>query len=68
MSKAKIASKNNPTTRGAVIENFHKGRKIKPVKLVLYRTSIMGAEFEDGELVLGPDGAALPWARAKSHN
>lgn len=65
--KAKIASKNNPEGRGQAKEYFHSGRKIKPVKLVLGRRSYFAAEYEDsGDLVLGSDGSALPWANAKN--
>ncbi len=66
MGKAKIASKNNPAGRGQGKEYFHGGKKIKPVKLVTGRRSYFAAEYEDsGELVMGSDGHALPWASAK---
>lgn len=65
--KAKIASKNNPEGRGQAKEYFHDGKKIKPVKLVLGRRSYLAAEYEDsGDLVMGPDGHAFPWASAKN--
>ena len=68
MSKwtAKIASKHNPEGRGQAKEYFHNGKKIKPVKLVLGRRSYFAAEYEEsGDLVVGVDGNALPWASAK---
>ncbi len=65
-AKAKIASKNNPEGRGQAKEYLHNGKKIKPVKLVLGKRSYFAAEYEDsGDLVLGGDGNALPWASAK---
>lgn len=64
--KAKIASKNNPEGRGQAKEYFHNGKKIKPVKLVVDRRSYLAAEYdESGDLVMGADGHALPWASAK---
>lgn len=67
MSKAKTASKNNPTSREQAREYFHKGQKIKPVKLISARTSFFAAEYEaSGDLVVGGDGKALPWGLAKS--
>lgn len=66
MSKAKTASKNNPTTREQAKEYFHKGQKIKPVKLIAGRSSFLAAEYDgSGDIVLGNDGKALPWDMAK---
>ena len=66
MSKAKIASKNNPEGRGRASEYFHDGKKIKPVKLIANGRSFFAAEYEDsGEVVLDKKGQALPWASAK---
>ena len=66
MSKAKIASKNNPEGRGQAKEYFHNGQKIKPVKLIAGRQSFFSAEYEDsGEVVVDQNGKALPWASAK---
>jgi hypothetical protein len=66
MSKAKIASKNNPEGRGQAREYFHKGKKIKPVKLITLTQSFFAAEYEDsGELVMGSSDNPLPWAYAK---
>ncbi len=67
MTKAKIASKNNPTTREQAKEHFHNGEKIKPVKLISGQYSFLAAEYESsGDLVLGTDGIALPWERASN--
>jgi hypothetical protein len=67
MSKAKTASKNNPNAREQAKEYFHNGQKIKPVKLISSQSSFLAAEYESsGDLVLGPNGTALPWDRAKN--
>lgn len=68
-TKAKTASKNNPVTREQAKEYFHNGQKIKPVKLISDRSAFLAAEYESsGDLVVGADGAALPWAQAKQFN
>lgn len=67
MSKAKTASKNNPTTREQAKEYTHKGQKIKPVKLISGRASFLAAEYDgSGDLVLGSDDRPLPWSLAKN--
>lgn len=67
MSKAKIASKNNPEGRGQAREYLHNGKKIKPVKLITETKSFFAAEYEDSlELVLSKDGNPLPWGNAKN--
>ncbi|MGI4776126.1 MAG: hypothetical protein ACRYE9_04315 [Janthinobacterium lividum] len=67
MSKAKTASKNNPSTRGQAKEYFYMGMKILPVKLITEQSSYFAAEYEStGDLVLGTNGEALPWDRAKN--
>lgn len=69
MSKAKTASKNNPTAREQAREYMHNGKKIKPVKLISERSNFLAAEYDDsGDLVLGKDGNPLPWQHAKSGN
>lgn len=66
MSKAKIASKNNPEGRGQAKEYMHDGKKIKPVKLITDKQSFFAAEYEDsGEVVIDQNGKILPWANAK---
>ncbi|MCC8399841.1 MAG: hypothetical protein LF885_00580 [Rickettsia endosymbiont of Culicoides impunctatus] len=66
MSKAKTASKNNPTSREQAKEYFHNGQKIKPVKLISGKFSFLAAEYDvSGDLVVGSDGKALPWDRTK---
>lgn len=65
MSKAKTASKNNPTAREQAREFFYDGQKIKPVKLVTKQTSFLAAEFEgSGDLVVDTNGSPLPWEKA----
>lgn len=67
MSKAKTASKNNPTTREQAKEFFYQGQKVKPVKLITGKSSFFAAEYDgSGDLVLGPNGKALPWDLVKS--
>ena len=66
MSKAKTASKNNPTSREQAKEYFYQGQKIKPVKLITQKSTFFAAEYEaSGDLVTGTDGTLLPWVRAK---
>lgn len=65
-TKAKIASKNNPTTRGVAKEYLYGGQKIKPVKLITDKGSFFGAEFDgSGDVVLDKNGRPLPWKIAK---
>ena len=67
MSKAKVASKNNPEGRGQAKKYFHNGKEIKPVKLISGRQSFFAAEYEEsGEVVVGQNGKTLPWASAKN--
>ncbi len=66
MSKAKTASKNNPTTREQARKYYNNGKEIKPVKLITSKSSFFAAEYENGELVVGNDGLPLPWQRAKT--
>ena len=66
-TKAKTASKNNPTAREQAKEYFYNGQKIKPVKLITKKYSFLAAEYESsGDLIAGPDGVALPWDIAKN--
>lgn len=67
MSKAKIASKNNPEGRGVAKEYLHNGKKIKPVKLIANRQSFFAAEYDEtGDVVVDSNGRILPWNSAKS--
>ncbi len=67
MSKAKTASKNNPTSREQAKEYFNNGQKIKPVKLISDKYSFLAAEYDaSGDLVVDSNGKALPWDRAKN--
>ncbi len=66
MSKAKTASKNNPTSREQSKEYFNNGKKIKPVKVITGKSSFLAAEYEaSGDLILGTNGEILPWDKAK---
>lgn len=67
MSKAKTASKNNPTTREQAKEFFYNGKKIKPVKLISGRSSYLAAEYDDsGDLVVSTSGFPLTWEQVKN--
>lgn len=67
MSKAKTASKNNPTTREQAKEFTYQGQKVKPVKLITGKSSFFAAEYDSsGDLVLAANGAPLPWDLVKS--
>jgi len=65
MSKAKTASKNNPTAREQAREFTYNGQKIKPVKLITQNSTFFAAEYESGDLVLGSNGIPMPWERAR---
>lgn len=66
MSKAKVASKNNPEGRGQIRDHFHNGKKIKPVKVILQKQSFFGAEYEEsGDLVADSKGNPMPWRMAR---
>ena len=65
MSKAKTASKNNPTSREQAKDFFFNGQKIKPVKLVTKNTTFLAAEFDgSGDLVTDSSGLPLTWEKA----
>ena len=65
MSKAKTASKNNPTAREQAREFFFNGQKIKPVKLVTKNSTFLAAEFDgSGDLVVDSSGSPLTWEKA----
>ena len=69
MSKAKTASKNNPTAREQAREFFFNGQKIKPVKLVTKQSTYLAAEYDSsGDLVLSASGIPLPWEKATVGN
>lgn len=69
MSKAKTASKNNPTSRQQSKEFFYDSKKVKPVKLVTQKSSFFAAEFEDsGELVIDASGSPLSWEKVRASN
>ncbi|MDX2050605.1 MAG: hypothetical protein SFT93_05520 [Rickettsiaceae bacterium] len=69
MSKAKTASKNNPTARQQAKEFMFEGKKIKPVKLVLAKTTYLAAEYDgSGDLVLDNMGQPMSWQKASRGN
>lgn len=68
MSKnAKIASRNNPNTRGKAKEFTYNGRKIKPIKIISTNSTFFGAEYDDnGDLVVNSAGNPIPWSVARA--
>jgi hypothetical protein len=67
MSKAKTASKNNPTFREKPKVFSYKGREIKPVKLIQTDRSFFAAEYTDSnDLVVDNNGNILAWDKARS--
>ncbi len=67
MSKAKIASKNNPEGRSQAKEYFYNEKRIKPAKLITGRQSFFVAEYDDSsEVVTDQNGKVLPWRSAKN--
>lgn len=65
MTKAKTASKNNPSTREKAKEVFYNGKKVKPVKFIGTR-KYMAIQFEDGSLPTDPQGNPIPWNMIQS--
>jgi hypothetical protein len=63
MSKAKTASKNNPTTREKAVEIFFNNKKVKPVKFIGNGRIYMAAAYEDGSMVYaeGANEEPLDW-------
>ena len=66
MSKAKTASKNNPTTREQAKVHTYRGKKIFPTKIITLTSTFLGAEYEDGEFVTNDKGVKLTWKAASS--
>lgn len=68
MSKAKTASKNNPTAREKAKEFFYNGKKIKPTRFISSSSTFFAAEYEDGSLVVDQNKNPVPWSKVRSHN
>lgn len=68
MSKAKTASKNNPTARESAKVHFYKGEEIIPSKYIPQQgSSFLAAEIKSsGDLVVGTNGQVLPWNLVKN--
>ena len=67
MSKAKTASKNNPTARQQAKEFTFEGKKIKPAKFIsVCGRTYLAAEYDNGALVLDASGVPLPWNKVAS--
>ena len=66
MSKAKTASKNAPSNRGAVKEYFYNGKKISPIKYIGLSSQYMAAADEQGNLIYANsnDEDPITWAEA----
>ncbi|AZL15653.1 hypothetical protein [Rickettsiales endosymbiont of Stachyamoeba lipophora] len=62
MSKAKTASKNDPTTRVKVKDVFYNGKKVKPTKFYGEKATYVAAEYEDGSMAIDINGNPMPWA------
>lgn len=65
MTKAKTASKNNPTTREKAKEIIFNGKKVKPVRFIGNNSRYMAIQFEDGSMAMDRDGLPLPWSKIK---
>lgn len=64
MSKAKTASKNNPTSRQVSKDILFNGKKVKPVKIITESSTFFAAEYcDNSDLVVDKDGAPLLWNR-----
>jgi hypothetical protein len=68
MSKAKTASKNNPTKREKAKEFFFNGKKVKPVRLMMAGGDFMSGQYDDGSLVTNGAGGHLTWSDIVSAN
>lgn len=65
MSVKKSGSKNNIANRGAKAKiKFYGGKQVKEVKIYDKRhgLSIMGAQYENGDLVSAPDGSYVRYS------
>jgi hypothetical protein len=62
MSKAKIASKNDPSTRQKAREFFYNEKKVKPVLFVGSDVKYMAVAYEDGNMVEGVGNMPLAWS------
>jgi hypothetical protein len=66
MSKAKTASKNNPTSREQAKKFLFEGKIIKPTQIVADNKSFFGAEFDgSGDVVMNKAGKPMSWREAK---
>lgn len=66
---AKVASKNNPNTRGAKIQMFFQGKEVVPVKFI---GSAVGqgvymaiSQSDNGEMILDSHGIPYKWDLAQ---
>jgi hypothetical protein len=62
MSKAKTASKNNPTNRQVAKDIFYNDKKVKPVKYIGLNSTYMAVAFEDGTMPEDNKGNPIPWS------
>lgn len=65
---AKIASKNDPSTRGKSKEVFWDGKKVVPALFVDVdnKRRYMTAQYEDGRMVMDEAGIPLSWSKVSS--
>ena len=64
MAKAKTASKNSPTNRGAVIKTFYQSDEIVPVLIIAYDDHIkyMSAQVKGSKkVILDEQGKPVHW-------
>ncbi|MFN7038403.1 MAG: hypothetical protein ACK4OM_02385 [Alphaproteobacteria bacterium] len=64
MAKAKIASKNDPSTRGKKQEYFYNSKKVEPVLYIGGNRKFIAAQYsDDGKIVKDKLGNILTWAK-----
>jgi hypothetical protein len=66
MAKAKTASKNNPSTRKKDADVHYNSKKVVPVEVITDEMRFIGAQYEDGSVVKGPDGNFVFWSQIKA--
>ncbi len=62
MATAKKGSKNNVANRGTGAKiKVYNGKNVFPVKYIGQGKSFMAAQYDNKEMVLGPNGEVLPY-------
>lgn len=68
---AKVASKNNPNTRGAKIKMFFRGEEVLPVKFIgsaIGLGTYMAISSTNGDLISNENGIPYKWDLAQPQN